>query len=411
VEEKNFLKLVVSHPSRWKTILSSLLLIVMTAAVTLLVDNHFEKQERGSPETVHLGAWGELKELDLRMEQPEEYVGFERVSGEGPLWTFGTLSEPVIHDLLKASGLGEDQIRTLIATRIPGTGNIVILKPDENLITSLDPEVRSKLYLQLSSNTANRFQTTPYYIPGGDVTSIFQGHRSISVQTRQSVEHLLYKRNGFTYFSDPEVVLKHVESDDERSDFLKAMTGQKVVKLKLMIRPDTDIDKPLNYWTLAIPHILVKDVRPLFESLGRLKFGGDLSIEYILPPLARDHLFITPAMTTEGEGKLPDCHWSALNFFNLKPDPRMSDNDFAAEFITRNYYEIGKPSIEGDLVLLINAQNRVMHSSVYLADNIVFTKNGINFAQPWVTMRINDMVGYFSALEPVRIAYFRRKDL
>ena len=73
---------------------------------------------------------------------------------------------------------------------------------------------------------------------------------------------------------------------------------------------------------------------------------------------------------------------------------------FAAEFITRNYYEIGKPSIEGDLVLLINAQNRVMHSSVYLADNIVFTKNGINFAQPWVTMRINDMVGYFSALEP-----------
>ena len=53
----------------------------------------------------------------------------------------------------------------------------------------------------------------------------------------------------------------------------------------------------------------------------------------------------------------------------------------------------------------------MVHSSVYLADDIVFTKNGINFAQPWVTMRIKDMVGNFSALEPVKIAYFRRKDM
>lgn len=396
---------------RAKQIFFILILVAATATLTLLIDNRLEDKERGSEGVFKKGAWGELEELDLRMEQPEEYVGFEKVSGDGPYWTFGTLAETAIRELLIASGLSEDEVQKLIATKVQGTGNITVLKPDESLITSLNPEVRSKLYQQLAANSANRFQATPYYIPQGDVGAIFLGHGSISRQSRQAVEQLLYKRNGYTYFSDPEVVLKHIVSDEERSDFLKALTGQNIVKLRLMIRPDSDIDKPLNYWTLGIPWILVKDVRPLLESLRRLKSGSALSIDYLLPPLAREHLFTTPVAVSGREGKLPDCHWTALNFFNLNPDPRMSDNDFAADYLAKNYYEIGKPGIEGDLVMLVNSQNRVVHSSVYLADNIVFTKNGINFAQPWVTMRISDMIGYFSALEPVRIAYFRRKDM
>lgn len=89
----------------------------------------------------------------------------------------------------------------------------------------------------------------------------------------------------------------------------------------------------------------------------------------------------------------------------------MSDNGYASQFIQNNYYEVAKPGIAGDLVLLVNPSGQVVHSAVFLADDLVFTKNGINYAQPWILMHIKDMQGNFSALEPVKVAYFRRKGI
>ena len=407
----NASKFTVTRPSRKKLFLISLILVIVTAAVTLFIDGYFENRQRGTESIYHSGAWGELEELDVHIEQPDEYVGFEKVSAEGPLWTFGTLTESAIHDLLLSAGVTDEQIRKILAFRLPGTGSIVILKPDEETLLSFSPEVRSKLYLALAQNPANRFAVAPYFISNDDLDLEFQGHSKISSKTRSFIKRLLYQRNGFTYFSDPETVLKHVDSEEERFDLLKALTVQNVVQMRLMIHPDSDIDKPVHYWGLPTPGILIKDIKPFFEGMKRLPSGGSISILYLLPPLARERLFTTPLPPTIGSSKMPDCHWSALNFFAMTPDQRMSDNDFASQYIAQNYYEIGKPGLVGDLVLLLNAQNRVVHSSVYLADDIVFTKNGINFAQPWVTMRIKDMVGNFSALEPVKIAYFRRKDM
>jgi hypothetical protein len=61
-------------------------------------------------------------------------------------------------------------------------------------------------------------------------------------------------------------------------------------------------------------------------------------------------------------------------------------------------------------VFLINQQGEVVHSAVYIADDLVFTKNGINFAQPWILMRIPNMRAVFSYVEEPRIVYYRRKD-
>jgi hypothetical protein len=65
--------------------------------------------------------------------------------------------------------------------------------------------------------------------------------------------------------------------------------------------------------------------------------------------------------------------------------------------------------VGADLVFLLNAQDGVIHSAVYITDDVVFTKNGINYAQPWILMHEKMMIGIFSALEPVKVAYFRRR--
>jgi hypothetical protein len=222
---------------------------------------------------------------------------------------------------------------------------------------------------------------------------------------------LLYNRNGFTYFSDPELVITRIASEKNRMAFLQGLTSQNSVGINLLIRNKADIDKPLNYWALSMSGVLLKYLKPLLEAQRRLPQGGSISILYLLPPMARERLYTSPLPPKPDDPKLPDCHWTALNFFKLSPDPKMSDVEYAGRFLSDNYYEIAQPAIAGDLLLLLDPQGGVVHSSVYLADDVVFTKNGINYAQPWILMHVKDMQGSFSALEPMKVACFRRKGL
>ncbi len=389
----------------------TVLLTIVGVFGTHFFDRWHRSRENGTEPRVTSGPWGDIQTWDIRLEQPMEYVGFDHTTSDGPFWNFGLVSPGSLAGILESCGVNREQAEKLMASRINAAAGEVILRPDEETILSLDPDVRSKLYQVLSRVPSNRFQVSPYLIPDGNPTALFNNDEAFAPEAVSLVKGLLYRRNGYTYFSDPEVVLRHLGSREESLSFLKALTSQKAVMMQLLIRPDSDIDKPLNYWGLSSPGVPLKDLRPLFQSQQHLPEGGAISILHLLPPLAREKLFTTPMPPVDSRSSLPDCHWSALNFFSATPDPRLSDNDYASGFIASNYYEVGKPGICGDLVLLVDGQNRVVHSSVYIAGDVVFTKNGSNYAQPWILMHEKDMIGNFSSKEPVRVAYFRRKGI
>jgi len=394
--------------SRGIVFLVALVLLIISMWGMHLYDKWFSRHLDGTAPEIHSGAWGDLQEWNIRLEQPVEFSSFEKIPAGPPVWNFGGLSPQAVRPILEQSGCDKRQVEKILSSQISTFGDL-FLKPDKETLLSLQPGVRSKIYLALAKNPANRFQVSPYYIPKGDVGMLFSERMDHKSEVVSLVEKLLYTRNGYTYFSDPGLVLGELKNEKDRTDFLRSLTSQDAVMLRLLIRPDTDLDKPLNYWALSMPGVLLKDLRPLFEGIQRLPEGGSLSILYLLPPLAREHLFTAPLPPEAGGAKLPDCHWTALNYFSLIPDPRMSDNAFASRSIAENYYEIARPGMSGDLVLLVNDQNQVVHSAVYIADDVVFTKNGINYAQPWILMHENDLVGSFSALSPVRIGYFRPK--
>jgi len=133
-----------------------------------------------------------------------------------------------------------------------------------------------------------------------------------------------------------------------------------------------------------------------------------LSLFYLLPKFARNRLYTFPLPPQAGEPTM-DCHWSTFNFSNDTPDNRFNDPNFAVEYIRKNYYQIAAPSQYGDVLLLMNDHNEVKHSAVFLADDIVFTKNGNNYRQPWMLMRIPDLLATYPATPPMKPVYMRRK--
>jgi hypothetical protein len=146
------------------------------------------------------------------------------------------------------------------------------------------------------------------------------------------------------------------------------------------------------------------DIRPLMESLKRLPNGGSISLVYLLPPFARERLYTFPIANPADS--IMDCHWTTLNFSNAHPDNRFNDAQYASEYIEKNYYRVGAPSVYGDLVLLMNESNDVKHSAVFLADNLVFTKYGNSYSQPWMITRIADMQAEYPNL---KLVFFRKR--
>ena len=61
----------------------------------------------------------------------------------------------------------------------------------------------------------------------------------------------------------------------------------------------------------------------------------------------------------------------------------MIDIDETLTILKRDYHEITEASCLGDVILLLDHTTTPLHSMVSIAEDIVFTKNGISDDIPW----------------------------
>lgn len=355
------------------------------------------------------GPWGDLQLRELNLEQPAEYVAFEKTDWSGPRWRFGARSAEQVAGVLATAGCDEALAARLLAAREADPAGGFVIRPDDETVLGLSAETRARLYRALADDPLNRGQAAPCYVPGGDVARLLAGRLHGNAALERVVRGLLYWRNGYAYFGDIEVAARAAGLDEAARKKLRlATSAAPIVMARVWVGQESNVDAAVNYWGLSMPGVMIKDIRPLFEAQRQWSDGGAVSILYVLPPMARANLYTTP-LTPTGAEALPDCHFTALNFFNATPDPRLSDLAYAAQYIGSHYYEIGAPGMAGDLVVLLDGANQIVHSATYLAADVVYTKNGINLGQPWVLMHLDDMIGSYSSREPVRVGYLRKR--
>jgi hypothetical protein len=89
---------------------------------------------------------------------------------------------------------------------------------------------------------------------------------------------------------------------------------------------------------------------------------------------------------------MPDCHWSSLNFFNYDVKPYLLDSRLATTVVLEQFLPVDPPYKFGDIMFLLDVkQGDAFHSCVYIADDIVYTKNGRNVVSPWLLMKLEDV--------------------
>jgi hypothetical protein len=353
------------------------------------------------------GPWGELLVRDIELEQPEEYALYSNAPS-AEIWTFEGRDQDQVRALMLSCGVASDRVaRALPSARTPAASSNTVLEADDDLVFSLPPECRAQLYAELGRSPENQFMQFPICFRGNSFDTWFDDGK-VSGGTVALLKQLLYKRGETLCFSDMDALMSRLPSDEERTRATRALSHQSAVLVALRIRPDADLDKLLEYWNSA-PGVRLIDTRPLLESLKRLPSGGIASILYFLPQFARQRLYTYPLPAQPGDPTI-DCHWSTMNFFNETPDNRFANPAYTTAFLKDHYYEVAKPTAYGDIIMLVNNHNIAIHSAVYLAGDIVFTKNGNNFRQPWMLMRLKDLLAAYETSDPPRVMVFRSRD-
>ena len=64
--------------------------------------------------------------------------------------------------------------------------------------------------------------------------------------------------------------------------------------------------------------------------------------------------------------------------------------------IRKNYRVVDQADRLGDVIIFVDAQGVTQHACVYIAGDIVFTKNGAQNTHPWVLMRLDQMRSLYS---------------
>ncbi len=379
----------------------------LTAVTRPKLADTFAVDPNDKSRSVHVGPWGELVTRDISLERPVEYVGQEVANPQPEVWFFNGLNAAAVKGLLLKAGLTDAQAAAALA---PGayteTAAGTQLTPTADFFYALDAATRAKLFTALTGLGVNLYFDYPYIFPAGTIEAIYADSR-LDPADVALLKRLVYPNGTAQQLSDDQFLLTQIPTAQRRIALTRAMSRQSAVIGRLLIKPDTDIDKIAAYWG-TVPNVRFTDLRPLLEALKRLPEGGDISLLYLMPKFARDRLYTFPLPAQAGD-PIMDCHWTTFNFSNETPDNRFNDPNFAVQYIQKNYYQISAPSQYGDILLLMNDRNEIKHSATYLADDLVYTKNGNNYRQPWMLMRIPDLLATYPSTPAMRPIYMRLK--
>jgi len=358
------------------------------------------------------GPWGQLEYRRIRIDLPDEFV-FVPPPNQPPVhWVFSGSSKDQAIEFLKSSGITAPQLASIEKAKWTSEAKGAAVEPGDEFILSLAAGVRAKIYSRLIEFEENSRQIDPVWFETGHVDERVKDS-GLSPASLELLNRLLYTQGpSLLLFADFDPALRRLPNDRERRLFMNAVSRKRTLLAGLCITPSSNVDAIVNYWGVGGRK---KNIAPLVRAL-RHEGEAKINIICLLPEFPRDHIYMhSLCNNADAMGHKEDCFWSAMNFFNEPPDNRVNDMNYLGELIKNDYAAINQPSQLGDVIFLATQKGTAIHAAAYIADDIVFTKNGESNTQPWIFMRMDDMMDTYAVKYPnsgpLKALYYRKKSL
>lgn len=353
-----------------------------------------------------IGPWGQLEYFEALLEAPLELVKASQPTSIRTRWFFGKMPPDDVASFLQTLKLPQDLESQLSDhDRWIQSPEGTTIYPKTSTILALPPQIRTTLYRTLARWPENGYHAEPEFIYGESVKEWLAGI-DVSQEVVEFIEKTSYATVSARLFADTPAALALASSEKERISILRAFSRTPTLVAKVRIK-EGNPQELRDYWNKGTRF---KDTSTFLNSMLRYDDFEKIDLVHLLPAEVRKILYTFPRPSQTRSGYLPDCHWSSLNFFNTQPIERLSDPPQATAYTLENFERVSPPYELGDVLFFTDLNTGdAYHSCAYIADDIVFTKNGRSPLQPWVLMNVNKVKDLYDLHYRTNTTAYRRK--
>jgi hypothetical protein len=369
----------------------------------------FFKPELEDSYLCHPGPWGRLEYVRILISPPREFIEHFEQDKLHRAWHFPYQSPSSVQHVLVQMGWRLEDVTKLfhnseVTCRETGTD----ILPAPSFIRGLDPELRAILYRWLANQSDESNQKNAFRFFGSSLEEWIRGI-PLRPETVELLRPYVYRQGALLMFADLPAVVEKIHDTHEAALLMQALSREMTMLVNLHVQPNDDIQALVNYWGRSKRR---KDITPILESLSHFRSGHSIDIVHLLPWLPRKLLYTYPRPGIDRYERERTCYWTALNFFNDEPDDRLLDLRFVQQTIEREWSVVKGEPLLGDVALFHEEGTEVIHhAAVYVADNILFSKNGPGLVRPWMLVQAEYLQEFYYRNARLGIRYYRRNDL
>ncbi len=357
------------------------------------------------------GPWGDLEVTPIAISAPDEYLSVEQVEKTPTRWIFKNRFRDDLARHFDSLEMSTEQKESLLSPpMLEVASDGVALTPSSAIVMGLSETARRGIFDLIVGTPEN--ERAFEYIGLNSMDERFRS-AGVSNATVELFKRISCKRGDYYVVSGLDSLLSALPDRDEKLRLLKGMSRQKTMLLKIHVNAQTDINSLVRYWGKGR---WAASVKALLESVAALPGNNSFDLVELLPPFPSSMLYIFPPQVAQGTAAPArhDCHWTSLNFFNETADDRFTDAAFVKQTLEQDYVPVSVADrCFGDVLLMRKRNGDIIHSAVYLADDIAYTKNGDTTMHPWMFSTVSELVEQYLCTVPpdqkLDIVYYRKK--
>jgi hypothetical protein len=351
------------------------------------------------------GPWGRIDYQPIYLSAPSSFIDDFPMPDIQPVWFFPNGTVDSVRALLAQCGVDPATIQRLLAdpTAHRDAEDVFSIYPTVDELIALKPDTRAALYHELAKSPLNTYYYEPVCIPA-DGFDEWLRTGGFPPDVGDLIRKLVYRDGDAILFSDFRAVLSHASSDSEARKWVRALTRVRAVIAYLHVDPTDDLTALKRYWSANFHR---KDSLPMLEAAADIPGGGRLDLTHLFPPLPRRLVYSYTTPDIERTGQTPNCHWTSLNFFNYTRQNIFLNLKLASSQVLEDYEQVPVANTFGDVLFFVDADGNAYHSCVFIADNLVYSKNGENIMMPWILTRLEDIKQVYLRKPGAKIIVYR----
>lgn len=362
--------------------------------------------------TVDYGEWGHLEYSRIILEPPDQYIDLSedlKAQQNETVWKIAGNSIEDVSRVLLECGIPGDTITGLLEPtairRNEETGWFEI-RPSDEIVLGLSADQRERLYPLLMPQTTKSPFFQPFALTPGGIREVSMIPTRLPDDTVNLIEELTYRMGRVKRFSDVNFLFARAENFEEKRRILKVLGRETSLSVRIVLSDESNLKGLEYYWSSGGRN---REILPILRSVVRAPGVERLDIAHLLPPTPRKLIHTYPSPSGYGiAGDMPDCFWTAFSFF--ADDPPERHLDFTNHVFLERYEPTSPPFKLGDLILIQNEEEGTwIHACNYIAEELVFTKNGKSMGRPWIISHLSSVVESYLKDENVKATFYRLK--